>query len=67
MTTQTERADEATTPSWQVLLEHWCATGKITEEDGDAMANLITDEIWARERYGYALGRAYRGRMAHGG
>jgi hypothetical protein len=31
------------------------------------MANLVVDEIWARERYGYNLGRAYRGRLAHGG
>jgi|RhiMetdeSRZDD1v2_1073273.scaffolds.fasta_scaffold65879_4 hypothetical protein len=67
MTTQTERADDATTPPWEVLLEQWQRSGKITQADVDTMENLIANEMWARERAGYALGRAWRGRMAHGG
>ena len=56
-----------TDTTWEALLEHWRSTGKISQHDYDTMANLVVDEIWARERYGYNLGRAYRGRLAHGG
>jgi hypothetical protein len=51
---------------WEILLDEWLATGKLTEEEHGQMLNLVTDEIWERERWGYAMGRGYAGRMAHG-
>jgi hypothetical protein len=52
---------------WEVLLSAWVRLNKITEDEQEAMINLVVDEIWDHERKGYTLGRAYRGRQPHGG
>jgi hypothetical protein len=51
---------------WEMLLDEWLATGKLTEEEHGMMLTLVTDEIWDRERWGYAMGRGAPARMAHG-
>jgi hypothetical protein len=51
---------------WERLLDEWLATGKLTEDEHGMMLTLVTDEIWERERWSYAMGRSAKARMAHG-
>jgi hypothetical protein len=51
---------------WEILLDEWLATGKLTEEEHGQMLTLVTDDIWDRERWGYEMGRGASARMAHG-
>ena len=64
--TNANDAEFPSVPTWEQLLDEWQRLGMITEADSDAMRTRVVDEIWACERKGYALGRAYRGRQQHG-
>jgi hypothetical protein len=51
---------------WEILLDEWRDSGKLTAEEYGMMLNLVTDDIWQRERASYEMGRSTRARMAHG-
>ena len=60
------RMPDWTLHRWELLLDEWLATGKLTEEEHGMMLTLVTDDLWERERASYEMGRATRARMAHG-
>lgn len=63
----TDPRRDTATPAWDALLEKWYVEGKLRKQEYETIISLVVDEIWARERAGYWLGRAWSRHQKHGG